>query len=236
MIRRLVFLLLALLPLGATVHASCSNTALGSGFVCVSSHAGSGGTVSQTVVFASGHTATNTVVVWAEANSVLAFSGTASVNISNTLGYTWLIARGNCVQSGQQTIVYYAVVPTTSGTSDTITVLNASGTFMIVHGAELSNTGALHGAGGCGGTTATATVAVGNLAIGNAVGSSGLAAGSGWTMQESTAFSVFETQIAAGTSVTATFTGTAAVSTVIAFDPPASTNHAFQVGGFLTGP
>jgi len=221
--RAVIFLiLLASAPLARAV-GPCSNTTIGtSTAVCRISHNGSGGTTSQAITFSTGYNAGETIQVWAEANSTTAFSATPSVNINNSDGYSWSIAKANCAGASQQTILYYFKVLTTNTASDTITVTNSGGSFIIVQGAAVTNLGAVDGTGGCGSTTASFTTTIGDISFGFTVGSSGVAAGSGWVGQDGTSFSVYETQVASGTSSTATFTGTAAVSIGVPFLPASS--------------
>jgi hypothetical protein len=90
-------------------------------------------------VFTSGHTAGDTLVVFAVANSGTAWLETPSTNISNTLGYTWLIARGDCVNAGipERSIIWYTVVPSRTASSDTITVTKSSSAFTAQNALEI---------------------------------------------------------------------------------------------------
>ena len=209
-----LLLLIAFCCLPAWSQCPTTSVSLGGGFTCVISHQGSGGSGSQTVTYSGGHTAGDVIVVVGSGN----FSGSSWVlgNIANTLSYTWVAAQTGCAGASQGIYAWKTVVPSTTATSDTITLTNANYSFIIENSFEISgSSGVLDGTGAYGTSgSGSGSFSFGStsLPIGTGVGSATQAAGTGWTaigFTSASPYSVSEYISPGGTSANATFTGAA---------------------------
>jgi hypothetical protein len=171
--------------------------------------------------------------------AIVGNNGNASLTATGVVNATYssLIQQANGAQQ-----VQIFCFPDSAAGAETITIGNLGGNYTQVSLIEFSGGNASSCTGGASNSSTTAssgnfTVAVGSLILGAGLQNGSLAAGSGYTICDSTdGFYGCEYQTAAGTTVAATFTGSGAPMATVGFEikAPASVTPTGGMGGTAT--